>query len=121
MNKCALLLISVSFFTASPVMAFDGNKLIGYCKVALESSGKRISIQQKADVDICVAMVQTVSEFERIVCIEKPNAFSCMPDNVVLKQKIREVYFYLKEHPEKLHIKGAPLIMAAFAEAFPCP
>lgn len=125
MKKYALLLICISLFTALPVMAFDGKKLIGYCKVALESSGKRISIQQKADVDICVAMVQTVSdtisEFERIVTVEKPNTFSCIPDNLVLNQKIRVVYFYLKEHPEKLHLKGAPLIMAAFAEAFPCP
>lgn len=125
MKKRVLLLIAVFWLVASPVMAFDGNQLIGYCKLALESEGKRVSMQQKAGVDICLAMVQTVSdtisEFERIVTTEKPNVFSCLPDNVALQQKIRVVYIYLKEHPGKLHFNGAPLIMAAFAEAFPCP
>jgi hypothetical protein len=125
MKKRVLLLIAVFWLVASPVMAFDGNQLIGYCKLALESEGKRVSMQQKAGVDICLAMVQTVfdtiSEFERIVTIEKPNVFSCVPDSVALNQKIRVVYIYLKEHPEKLHLNGAPLIMAALAEAYPCP
>jgi hypothetical protein len=124
MKKLALLLIAVSMFAAAPVMAYDGNKLIKYCKLALETYDKRISIQQQVDVNVCLATVQavydTVSEFERIVSVEKPNVFTCLPDSLVLRQKIKVVYIYLRDHPEKLHLNGAPLIMAAFAEAYPC-
>ena len=125
MKQMALLLVAVSLFLASPVMAADGRTLKHYCGVALLSKEEHVSsVGLLEDFNICVSKVntvfETISEFQRIVDVKQPNAFSCVPDKVGLIERIRLVYTFLEEHPDKINLNDVILIMEAIAEAFPC-
>ena len=127
MKKLTLLLVAVFLFVASPVMgSHDGRTLKRYCEVALLNIKNDISkVNSLEDFNICVsniyAVFKTISKLERFVNLEQPNAFSCVPDEVELLEKITLVHTYLEEHPDKLSTDAITLIMEAIAKAFPCP
>ena len=125
MKKLTFLLVAVFLFTAFPLMAEDGRTLKRYCEIALLAEKNKISSAHlMEDFNICVSSVNTVfhtiSKFEQFVNLEHPNAFSCVPADIELLEKIKVVYAYLKEHPDQMNTDGVSLIMVAIAEAFPC-
>jgi hypothetical protein len=63
------------------------------------------------DVGYCHGMVQGVIYF---------STSDCAPEGVSIKQDLRVVVKYLEDHPEKLHLHAAQLVMEALAKAFPC-
>ena len=119
-----MLLGIAAFFAASPAFAVNGYKMSHYCKIALDSEGKRVTLQAKADANTCYATVEavfeTLVEIPKIVTVEQPNLFSCMPERLELREQVRIAYLYMRKHKEKLGIPAVQLIMEAFAEAFPC-
>lgn len=125
MKKLILLVIVVSFcFTASPASALNGYKLSRYCKIAIDAEGKITSMQLKADINMCYATVGTVFEsivqYERLVEVEEPNLFSCMPEQLALEEQVRIVYLYMRQHKKRLNLPAVQLIMEAFSQVFPC-
>ena len=124
MKKLIILLVAAVCLAASPAFAVNGYKLSHYCKTALDSEGKRISMQTKADLNICYATVEAVfisiAEFPKVVKVEQPNKFSCMPEHLELREQVRVVYLYMRKYKEKLNMPAVQLIMEAFAEAFSC-
>jgi hypothetical protein len=124
MKKLIMLLIVAVCLAASPAFALNGYKLSHYCKVAIDSEGKRMSMQTKAEINICYATIEAVflsiAEFPNAVKVEQPNKFSCMPEQLQLKEQVRIIYLYMRKHKERLDLPAVQLIMEAFAEAFPC-
>jgi hypothetical protein len=45
----------------------------------------------------------------------------CMPDGITYDQSLRITLKYMQDHPEKLHMVPAALIVVAHLQAFPCP
>jgi len=126
MKKLVLFLVVASLFMASPVLAYDGRTLKHYCEVAILSEKAAFSSAHLLeDFNRCVSSVNTVfntiSNLERFVNLKQPNAFSCVPDKIELIEKVKLVYTYIEEHPDKINRDSIILIMEAFAEAFPCP
>ena len=60
MKKLLMLLAAAVCLAATPAFALNGYKLSHYCKIAIDSEGKRISMQTKADANICYATVEAV-------------------------------------------------------------
>ena len=44
----------------------------------------------------------------------------CIPDGVEVKQSVIIVLKYIRDHPEKAHIRASTLAMTALQKAFPC-
>ena len=44
----------------------------------------------------------------------------CVPDEVQLKQILAVVLKYIRDNPEKAHIRASTLAVAALKKAFPC-
>jgi hypothetical protein len=49
------------------------------------------------------------------------SAWSCVPGEATNQQLARVFVKYANAHPEKLHDEAHSLVLAAFAQAFPCP
>ena len=45
----------------------------------------------------------------------------CLPDGLIVAQRIRVFLKFLEEHPERLHEHIGVLYTKAMVEAFPCP
>ena len=92
MKKLILLFVAAACFAASPAYAVNGYKMSIYCKVALDSEGKRMTMQVKADANICYATVEAVfeaiNEMPRFVEVGQPNRFSCMPEQLRLQEQV---------------------------------
>jgi hypothetical protein len=46
---------------------------------------------------------------------------ACLPGGATSEQLIAVARKYLDDHPERLHLRGAALIIGAMIQAFPCP
>jgi Ssp1 endopeptidase immunity protein Rap1a len=52
---------------------------------------------------------------------KRPVLLYCAPKNVERGQEVEIVLKYIREHPEKAHIRTAGLATIALTQAFPCP
>jgi hypothetical protein len=122
-NLIVLVVVSLCF-AASPAFALNGYKLSRYCKIAIEAEGKITSMQLRANIYMCYATVETVFEsiaqYERLVKVEEPNLFSCMPEHLALEEQVRIVYLYTRQQKKRLNLPAVQLIMEAFSQVFPC-
>jgi hypothetical protein len=124
MKKFTFLLVAVSFFIASPVMAeqsfVDGNRLLLDCISAIDSQEKNIT-GEPYKMGHCNGYISgTFDVFSAIFNFMNKNMF-CAPQNAQLGQFIKIAIKYLEAHPEKLHFNAAPLLYDAFKDAYPCP
>ena len=125
MKKKALLLVAVSLFVATPVMAmaWDGNKILKYCKESQKilDNEKDLSINYHY-ATYCKNFIAATMETHRDLAdyYDKGNCFCLPKDGFQIGQAIRIVVRYLETNPDKLHYQGSTLSLIALNEAFPC-
>lgn len=119
MKNITLLLVVTCMFMASPAMAegfINGRELLDHC-VQAQDKVKTAN----HDAGRCFGFISGVTDLYDILISEaivKPTY--CPPHNVTLIQMVNVVVEYLQKHPEDLHYSASSLVMAAYAEAFPC-
>ena len=124
MKKMALLLVAVSLFVASPVMATDGKTLLQKCREYTRFLGDRYNPTiEFADIYKCLGLVEGTTNTHDILTINSgKQGMYCQPSTsqVELEKNTSIVLKYLKEHPEELHLSASYLILKALKETFPC-
>ena len=120
MKKFVLLFVAAFLaFSSSSVMAegfVDGREILGPC---LQARDKMTTASH--DAGRCFGFLSGVADLYDIMTSEglvKPSY--CPPVNVSLIRMINVVVNYLQQHPEDLHYSASSLVMAAYADAFPC-
>ncbi len=94
----------------------SGSQLLDYC---LQARDKERTASHEAGR--CFGFISGVTDLHDILISEgivKPSY--CPPGNVSLIRMVNVVVEYLQQHPEDLHYSASSLVMAAYADAFPC-
>jgi|CZKR01.1.fsa_nt_gi hypothetical protein len=96
----------------------DGNDLLEKCDSASSSVDRTECLGYVAGVmDAAVTMLNSL----RAASSTKVPAMYCLPTGgIQLGQASRVILKWLKDHPEKQHLRGDLLIMMAMSDAFPC-
>ena len=128
MKKLILLIITLSLFIATPVMAEPeshyssvlGSELQIMCEEASRYYGGYISADEVLTKE-CYKYISGVVDSHTAFHIKKGFApLYCMPNNAQLGQLAEMIYNYINEHPDSLNISAAQIIHDALGEAFPC-
>lgn len=96
----------------------DGNMLLEKCDPASSSLDKTECLGYVAGVmDAAVTMLDSL----KAASPTKVPPMYCLPTGgVQLGQAGRVTLKWLKDHPEKHHLRGDVLVMMAMSDAFPC-
>jgi len=123
-----VLSVFLTFVSSIPVFgsssaALDGNEILRRCSPGLEKTD--LTAMENAEYIYCmgyIAGVMDAAVFMHTMSDEKNTVWRwCGPaDGIAGGQAARIVVKWLKNNPEKLHLRGDTLIIAALHEAFPC-
>lgn len=96
----------------------DGNMLLEKCEADSPSSDNMECLGYVAGVmDTSGTMLNSL----RAASVNKVPPMYCLPTGgIQLGQAARVTLKWLKDHPEKQHLRGDLLVMMAMSEAFPC-
>ena len=96
----------------------DGNMLLEKCEAASPSSDKTECLGYVAGVmDSSATMLDSL----RAASPRKVPPMYCLPTGgIQLGQAVRVTLKWLKDRPEKHHLRGDLLVMMAISDAFPC-
>jgi hypothetical protein len=61
------------------------------------------------------------SKFSAYKSGRKPSEPYCIPENVENGQLVSVILKYIRDQPEKAHLRTGTLIVFAFEKAYPCP
>jgi Rap1a immunity proteins len=106
MAAMALLLGFMFWATEAQCSFIDGNKLFESCM------GK-----SEADVSFCNGYVAGAFDNEDRYFVRN----DCVPEDARLGQLVDIVTSWLKDHPEKRHLKASEVVTDAIKERFPPP
>ena len=73
-----------------------------------------------------LSLLKAVDHFSQMLVrdhsgvVDAREIIGCIPQGVTVEQAMAVVVKYLREHPERLHLKFVDLIVAAQRKAFPC-
>jgi len=96
----------------------DGNMLLEKCDSVSSSLDRTECLGYVAGVmDAAVTMLDSL----RAASSTKVPTMYCLPTGgIQLGQASRVTLKWLKDHPEKHHLRGDVLVMMAMSDAFPC-
>ena len=122
MKKLILLLIAISLFIASPVMAANGKKLLSDCNNVIKyqqtKSDKNVSI---LGAGLCYGYIgSTIDTHTSLIEYFNRDKLFCSPSNLKSGDAARIVVNYLKKYPQKLNLLASDLALEALIDAFPC-
>ena len=123
MKKRVLLIVAVSLFVVSPVLAADGNEILKRCNEAVKAQEKNYRETDKQDeVGYCLGLISGVMS-EHLV-LEKyrnqPRMF-CIPEKTETIEIMKKFVKYLETNPKILKHNDTLLLIKALKEAYPCP
>ena len=102
----------------------DGNQLLKQCQAVINrEAGQHLTGDEEDDSLLCLAYIEGTLDTQGAVQDMHPDLKTfryCIPDNVPLVQSVRIIVKFLKEHPDKLHIRASLLLLGALSDAFPC-
>jgi hypothetical protein len=102
----------------------SGNELLKQCQATLNrEANPQVSRDEQDDSLLCVAYIDGAMDTQGQTLELHPDLKTfryCLPDNVPLIQSVRVIVKFLKEHPEKLHMRASLLISVALVDVFPC-
>jgi len=103
----------------------DGNDFLDTCQhvETVIETGRGTPLEQ-FNLGYCsgfaTGILESNAAYAALPNYDKAFAFCVPEDGVKPGQLIRIAVKYMKEHPEKLHLRAAVLIHVAMREAFPC-
>jgi hypothetical protein len=117
MKKMTLLLIAVSLFIASPVMAFDSGSLLNKC-IEAEKFFQQIEADKQESLFCIGYLTGVVDTYESLKNKNKEPLF-CLP------RKNEELFVqtfvkFLKNNPDHLTYYPPISMIQSLIEAFPC-
>ena len=122
MKKLVLLLVVVSLFIASPVLAANGKKLLNDCnnviKYQQNKSDKTVSV---LGAGLCYGYIgSTIDTHASLTEFFNRDKLFCSPADLKSGDAARIVVNYLKKYPQKSNELAYDLVLEALIEAFPC-
>src|SRR5258708_27306737 len=120
MRFIAVLLLT--FASTSSALAGGGwtaNELLEACRgiATLATFNKDDPPDDQISAGICIGMIGTLMITGRDY---SDNKF-CSPDHATIQQGAKVLVKFLDDHPQALNLPAAPLAVAAFRVAWPCP
>ena len=101
----------------NPISGFiSGNKLLELCDAPFGTNNQAWCDGYIIGVDDTLTITEAVSG-----TAGASHRYYCLRQDVTLGQTSLVVLNYLKAHPDKLDLIASELVIAALAEAFPCP
>jgi|SRR5215468_1255643 len=102
----------------------SGNNLLKYCQAAEKNlNGQSLSLEELRNAMMCIGYFEGVLGDHGVYQGANPNYQMirfCIGDDMPISQGIRVLVKFLREHPEKLQMRGSLLIEVAMSEALPC-
>ncbi|MFJ2684026.1 Rap1a/Tai family immunity protein [Pseudomonas sp. NPDC087342] len=102
---------------SSSAMALDGNGLLLQCQALIRSM--EIQGPDTYDSGHCMGVVQGVTDVLVLYQDKLPKKF-CIPHDVTYGQGVRIVTKYMQDNPSLLNNHDSVLVLAAYADAYPC-
>ena len=120
-----LIVFLVLMFIPTPVSAipaWDGNELMNHCRHWQKATDRGFDEDTVGiSVGMCAGLIGGYTDSMRDFANVFTQKFNlCIPNNAKWGQRIKVVIKYLEEHPEKLHMHYAILLLEAMSDAFPC-
>jgi hypothetical protein len=117
---CFAVLAATPDYADSVVVTYNtyGKDLLHYCDDFITRTA---TVNESAG--ICQGFVEGAIDTYNIGAVGqsiKNPPLLCIPETVNLDQAIRVVRKYLEDHPEKLHLPAAKLVIEAIKTAWPC-
>ena len=113
---------------AGEALATDGNLLLKQCQAFLDTpilATPNLAYENGLAAGACMGYMTGVRDnslrLNEVLKVAKSDLGYCLPKPLDGNQLIRVIVKYLEDNPAKLHTIAAPLVKAAFMEAFPCP
>lgn len=131
--KSATFVLALSIVLAMPALAQkyidvaeSGNNFVEICS-AIDKDPARANEADFSKIGTCLGFMSGLRDgIEMSITIVKHDEGSlqdlgvCLPDGVETGQIVHVVMKYIKENPERAHIRSAMLYVEANAKAFPC-
>ncbi len=119
----AIFKIFLTILLLVSILPAFGEEGVGY--TAEQLSWKCLADDKTIEANLglieCVMYLNGVMDGLRMMLAVNPAKFFCPPDQGTSGGQKRLVYLkYLEKHPEHLHRTARVVVLAAFAEAFPC-
>ena len=128
MKKQTLLLLAISLFIASPVMAMHFTQSALYLDVCKEL---RKAMETEKDFDaekapVCMGFITGASKMHDDLAYSNKDVdnfakFYCLPDGANNQQVVSAWIKYLEDNPQELNLEPIITFKKAMKEAFPCP
>ena len=120
MKKLALLLVVVSLFVASPVMA-ENYKAYVTGRDLIERCGTENDPTKMGTLPNCIGYIAAVIDLhESFVRADATKPIFCKPYRHDLTEMHKVVCKFLKENPNLLINSASDLVIQAMTELFPC-
>lgn len=97
--------------------ALDGNGLLLQCQALIRSM--EVKGPDSYDSGHCMGVVQGVTDVLVLYRDVLPKKF-CIPNDVTYGQGVRIVTKYMLDNPSLLNNHDSVLVLAAYADAYPC-
>ena len=116
--KTLLMAVAVAGMLGSgAAMAADGNKLLLQCQSLMRTMEGQAS--PTYGDGHCLGVVQGITDMLVLYQDKLPQKF-CIPENVTDGQGVRIAVKYMEETPKLLNNMDTTLVLAAYADAYPC-
>jgi hypothetical protein len=119
-NACLPLVVLMACLGVVPAEAEDliwhsGNTFLSTCSLAYKTSDE-LTEAQLITTEPCLPYVRGLDDGMGLL-----RARFCEPDNVTNGQLLQILVKFIRDNPEKAHLRTAVLYLAAMEKAFPCP
>ena len=112
-----LALPCVWSFAAHGESVTSGNRLLPYCKRAMDEPSMATNVDDALNIGFCLGLAHA---FLNLGDDLWPSAHLCPPQNALVNRTLRVAVHYMEAHPERLHEPIAELFIEALQQAWPC-
>jgi len=127
MKKLVLLLVAVSLFMASPIMAMHFTQSALYLNVCKELQ-KAMETEKDYDSEkapVCMGFVTGATKMHDDLAylnkdVDNFAKFYCLPDGANYEQIVSAWVKYLEDNPRELNLEPIITFNKAMKESFPC-
>jgi hypothetical protein len=122
----AFLVIFISQANAS----VSGEELLSACQAFLTVTNGKVPIAKNAVLSgVCVGYIEGIADFQDYLLIANSQSAKeymlkkglyCPPTYFTTSRAAQVIVKYLANNPKNLNLPAAPLVLSAFANAFPC-
>ena len=123
MKKLSVVLFLSVAISVTAQTPHDGNHLLKECRQMIRGlEGESQNSFQRMESATCLGYIAGfLDAHEWVISVRQVQPFYCLPENGIEEgQAARIIVKWMTDHPNKLHLYDAEIMLRTLGDAFPC-